>query len=88
MTNREIWEYQQKHKRLRERAGSIVADLRTAGAGIELCRDAADVIEWLQQQLQQARKEFAEEQSYAQRVAREAHREGIEEGRAMGRERW
>jgi hypothetical protein len=66
LTNQEIVEMQHRHKRLSERSKTIVAELRKdresnlgfdEGHHSQLLFDAAEVIQWLQEQNAQLRKE-------------------------------
>src|SRR2546421_5536273 len=64
-TSKEIVEAQRRHRRLSERSKTIVADLRKLD-GLEFhyskaCFEAAEVIEWLQEQVAGYRKDLMEE---------------------------
>ena len=85
MTNQEIIERARRHQRLGERSKRIAADLRNAvgSPGRPLivlrpavCLEAAEVIEWLQEQVASLRKDLMEEAKETSRAARESYADG------------
>jgi hypothetical protein len=79
MTNQEILEAHRRHQRLSERSKTIVQDMRST-VPLEdipqLVQDAAEVIEWLQEQNARLRKDLDEEIREGQQGARDAYTEG------------